>query len=127
MLLCSIKVLRTDGGIEFLNKDIRKVVRQTGIVHEHMTRYSSFQNGAAERTIRTFAKMASAMLAGLWIASLALEDALKHTAFIRNRSPRENADVTLHERIFGLKPDVSVVKRLMIISASTHQRPIWML
>lgn len=49
----NIKILRTDNGGEFCNKDFEKYLMQEGIVHQKTVPYTSEQNGVCERANRT--------------------------------------------------------------------------
>ena len=46
-----LKVLRTDGGGEYVLKDFDKLCEKEGIVHEVVPPYTPQQNGIAERKI----------------------------------------------------------------------------
>ncbi|GBO45750.1 Retrovirus-related Pol polyprotein from transposon TNT 1-94 [Araneus ventricosus] len=53
-----IKRLRTDNGLEFLNKEIIAYLNKFGIMHEKTIPYNAESNGKAERAIRVTAERA---------------------------------------------------------------------
>lgn len=48
----NVKILHTDNGGEYLNKDLKEYMDKQGIVHELTSPYTSEQNGRAERELR---------------------------------------------------------------------------
>jgi len=56
---------RTDGGGEYVNKELREFFAEEGIIHKITPPYSHESNGIAERFNRTIVTMARAMLDGL--------------------------------------------------------------
>ena len=59
-----LKVLRTDGGGEYVSKDFDRLCEKEGIVHEVVPPYTPQQNGIAERKNRTIMNMVRSMLKG---------------------------------------------------------------
>ncbi|XP_028548626.1 uncharacterized protein LOC110093684 [Dendrobium catenatum] len=83
----SIKCLRSDGGMEYLNNNFRNFLSHHGIAHQTSCPYTPEQNGLAERkhrhlleTTRTLITTAS-LLPSLW------PDAVLTASFIINRLP----------------------------------------
>jgi len=44
-----VQTLRTDNGLEFVNREVKELPRSYGVRHEKTVAYSPEQNGAAER------------------------------------------------------------------------------
>lgn len=58
----TIKRMRTDNGLKFVNKEVQKILSQYGIKHERSVPYTPEQNGAIERENRTVVEAARSML-----------------------------------------------------------------
>ncbi|GAU45882.1 hypothetical protein TSUD_401080, partial [Trifolium subterraneum] len=59
-----LKVLRTDGGGEYVSHDFAELCESEGIFHEVIPSYTPQQNGSAERRNRTVMNMVRCMLKG---------------------------------------------------------------
>ena len=57
-----IKVLRTDNGKEYVNKNLQHLCDECGIQMQHSTPYTQQQNGVAERKNRSLKEMATCMI-----------------------------------------------------------------
>ena len=103
-----VKILRSDGGGEYISKEMRSHLAEEGIVQEFTMPYTPQQNGVAERFNRTLVEGVRAMLQssgmpkGFW-GEAAL--CFNHT---HNRSPTTSLknDVTPLEAWSGVKPSV---------------------
>lgn len=97
-----IKRLRTDKGLEFLNREVQSILQKYGIKHETSVAYTPEQNGAIERENRTVVEAARSMLyaksmdLGLWA------EAVHTTVFVLNRTGTSSVhDKTPYELWFG--------------------------
>ncbi len=101
-----IKILRSDGGGEYVGFNFKQYLRDNGIAHQTSAPYSPQQNGAAERMNRTIVEMARTMLyhaehsKGMWA------EAVSHAAYILNRLPTSTTGVSPYRRWFGKDPDL---------------------
>lgn len=105
-----IKAIRTDGGGEYLNAEIRTITLAEGIIHETTNPDCSFQNGISERFNRTLAEKVVTQLhqSGLpksfWADAAALATQL--LALSPNSSLKGTSPLKLWPRDTGI-PDVS--------------------
>ncbi|XP_019229239.1 PREDICTED: uncharacterized protein LOC109210292 [Nicotiana attenuata] len=58
---CSVKILRTDNGSEFVNSNMKQLVETLGIVHQTTCVYTPQQNGIVERRHRYILETARAL------------------------------------------------------------------
>ena len=57
-----IKVLRTDNGKEYVNKNLQQLCEESGIQMQHSTPYTPQQNGVAKRKTWSLKEMATCMI-----------------------------------------------------------------
>jgi len=57
-----VKVLRTDGGGEFVSGEMESFCKEQGIIHEVVAPYTPQHNGVAERRNRTILNMVRSMI-----------------------------------------------------------------
>ena len=102
------KYFRSDGGTEFNNKKVDELLAKHGIVRETTCANTSFQNGKAERRIRTLFERVRTTLsdAGLYLSRGFWADAAVYAAYTLNRTPTENGKSPFELR-YGRAPKVS--------------------
>ena len=103
-----IKVLRTDGGGEYVSATFKNFLKQKGIRHEISAPYSPQQNGVAERMNRTLLEAARSMIFNAGLSKAYWSEAA--AAYVRNKVITTSTGVTPYERWYGRKPDVSDLK-----------------
>ena len=102
-----IKKFRTDRGTEYLNNRIETFFKKKGVQHQKTVRYSSFQNGVAERFNRTLQEKARCMMADAQLGPEYWAEAVLTAAYLINRSPaRILGGVTPYQLWEGEKPDL---------------------
>ncbi|KAK2359039.1 hypothetical protein QL285_096166 [Trifolium repens] len=106
-----LKVLRTDGGGEYLSKEFTEFCEVEGIVHEVIPPYTPQQNGTAERRNRTIMNMVRCMLKSKHLPKELWGEAVATATYILNRCPTKKLnDVTPEECWSGNKPNISHLK-----------------
>lgn len=83
---CKIKRFRSDGGGEFKNKDVEKLFKMKGIVHEVTVAYTPEQNGRIEREMRTIVESARTMLINANVSNELWAEAVHNAVYTINRT-----------------------------------------
>jgi transposase InsO family protein len=101
-----LKVLRTDGGGEYIGGPVQKFLEEKGIRHEITTPDTPQHNGVAERMNRTLVERVRTMLLDADLPESYWWEALQYAALLHNVSPTRSLDDHTPGRS-GNKPDVS--------------------
>lgn len=106
-----IKVIRTDNGTEYLNKQFMELCKKNGIKHEKSTAYSPQQNGISERMNRTLTEKMRCMLFEGKCEKRLWGEALLAAANIINILPNSANENRSPDEVWnGKKPDISKFK-----------------
>ncbi|KAE8236163.1 hypothetical protein A4X13_0g9242, partial [Tilletia indica] len=104
-----VRILRTDRGGEYVNKELLAWLDKKGIIHQTTPAYTPQLNGIAERKNRTIKEMMSAMLIGGGVPMEYWDWALTYaTIILLSTTIREGKPVW--ERLFGRKVDVKFLQ-----------------
>jgi transposase InsO family protein len=103
-----IRILRSDNGGEYVNKQLKDFLRDCGIQQQTTIPKTPEQNGAAERLNRTILDKVRCMLIGSGLSQRLWGEAIFTANYVRNRSPTsEHPDKTPEEAYIGHKPSIS--------------------
>ncbi|MCI20774.1 retrovirus-related pol polyprotein from transposon tnt 1-94 [Trifolium medium] len=106
-----LKVLKTDGGGEYLSSEFTEFCEARGIVHEVIPPYTPQQNSSVKRRNRTIMNMVRCMLKGKHLPKELWGEAVNTACYVLNRCPTKRLnDVTPEECWSGNKPNVSHLK-----------------
>lgn len=97
-------VIRSDGGGEYVNRELQEFYAAEGIKAQYTTPYSPQQNGVAERRNRSLQEMAICMLADAGLGKLYWGEAVMTAAYLQNRLPSRVVAKTPFELWTGRKP-----------------------
>lgn len=108
-----IAVIRVDNVPELVEGKFREYCKAKGITYEKTVPDASPQNGVAERSNRTMASMARAMLLDAKISDYFWPLAIQAAIHIKNRVPHRALprEVSPYERWFGHKPSINHFRR----------------
>jgi hypothetical protein len=110
-----IKVIRSDGGGEYINDEMTTYLAECGIHHEITVAHTPEQNGVAERYNRTLMETVRAMMHTANIPETLWAEITATAAYLRNRIPSRANDnnKSPYELWYDQKPHVG------------HLRVIW--
>jgi transposase InsO family protein len=102
------KAIRMDRGREFVNETLFGWCQSKGMEMQMTAPYSPSQNGVAEQMNCMLKELARAMRIATDLPVFLWEQAIAHTAYVRNRAYSSAIKVaTPYESWFNKKPDVS--------------------
>ena len=88
------KYIHTDGGGEFINKELQEFNSKKGITHTYTSPHSSLQNPIAERVNRTIGEGSLALLTAANLPSSFWEHSVSTFVFIKNRTPHKHLNLS---------------------------------
>lgn len=101
-----ISVLRSDNGGEYISREFKNFCKENGIILDYTTPYTPQQNGKAERYNRSLIEKARSMIYDANVPKMFWNEAVQVAAYLINRSPSANLDLTPAELWYGEKPNV---------------------
>ena len=101
-----VKVLRSDGGTEFVNQRVNALLARHGIEREVTCANTSYQNGKAERRIRTVFERVRTCLSDAGLPAGFWAEAAVYVAYTLNRTPPAGGSSPFYMR-YGRHPRVS--------------------
>lgn len=125
-----VKVIRTDNGGEFMNKEIQEFVQEKGIKHQTTIPFTPQQNGKAERDMRTVVEAARSMLKGKGLSKELWAEAVNTTVYVLNRTSKSRVDSqtpyeTFHKRSFNVLSLRGVFGEYVYVHIPKEKRLKW--
>ncbi|GJY70807.1 putative ribonuclease H-like domain-containing protein [Tanacetum coccineum] len=106
-----VKIIRSDNGTEFKNRDMLEFCGNKGIKQEYSNARTPQQNGVAERMNRTLIEAARTMLADLLLPTTFWAEAVSTACYIFNRvRVTKPQNKTPYELLFSHKPIISYIR-----------------
>lgn len=100
------KVIRSDRGGEYINKNLVEYLAGQGIQIQYTTPYTPQQNDVAERKNRSLIEMARCMLLDADLSYIFWAEAANTANYLQNRLPTRAIDTTPYEKWFKSKAKV---------------------
>lgn len=104
----TVKVIRSDNGTEYCNRDVSLFFRDRGIKHQLTTPYSPQQNGVAERYNRTIMEKTRSMIQDAACDQRMWAEAANTAVYLINRSPTKMLPGKTPEEIWNNEKKVNL-------------------
>ncbi|GJZ64020.1 putative ribonuclease H-like domain-containing protein [Tanacetum coccineum] len=106
-----VKIIRSDNGTEFKNRDMLEFCGNKGIKQEYSNARTPQQNRVAERMNRTLIEAARTMLADSLLPTTFWAEAVSTACYVLNRvRVTKPQNKTPYELLFGEKPIISYIR-----------------
>jgi hypothetical protein len=122
------KTLRTDNGTEFVNSDLKTVLRKLGVKHEKTIPYTPEQNGAVERDNRTLVEIGRTLLHATSLPEGLWSEMINTAVYLHNRIPNRKDKISPYEWMTGKKPEIDhlrIIASRTFVSIPKSQRTKW--
>ena len=107
----AVRCIRSDNGLEYVNKDVDDVLRKRKVIHQKSTPYTPEHNGRAERDMRTVIEAARSMIHAKELSLKYWGEAVQNVVYTLNRTGKtQKAAVTPFELWFKTKADLKVLR-----------------
>lgn len=120
----SIKIIRLDNNVEFLNAKCTSIFQSLDIVYLRTCIYTSQQNRVTERKHRHLLKVARALRFQGHIPIMFWGDCILTTTYIINRLPSKFLhDISPNEKFHKIAPSLSHMRTLRCLCYGTYPNP----
>jgi transposase InsO family protein len=85
----NIKVIRSDNGTEYMNREVQEILQNNGIVHETSCVGTPQQNGIAEHKNRHILKIMRSLLIETNVPNIFWDNAITFAVYLMNRMPTQ--------------------------------------
>lgn len=125
----TIKVIRSDNGLEYCNKEFEDHLNSAGIIHQKSNPYTPEQNGLCERFNRTIVEKARCLLFDANLGKEFWGEATNTAVYLQNRTVAAALDNrTPYELWTGTKPDISHIRifgSTVMVHVAKQKRKKW--
>lgn len=125
----TIKVLRSDNGLEFCSKEFEDYLNSYGVKHQKTNPYTPQQNGLCERFNRTIVEKARCLLFDAGLGKEFWGEATNTAVYLQNRIVAAALNNrTPYELWTGFKPDINNIRifgRAVMVHIAKEKRKKW--